>query len=115
MSNRTYLQRLHCLARFHRAGCAARRSQPQRSGRGAHGADRRRRESWWWCRRAASTLARTILHLEDRFGVHRVAKEDAGMAHGARQDTVRWPKLRRPCATSVRLHLHVVEAYNGTP
>ena len=51
------------------------------------------------CRRATSTLARTILHFDDRFGVHRLVQRTpaCGSACG------RIPSVGRSCVDRVRL------------
>ena len=79
-------------------GRPGRRSQPQpglrrRSRRGPT----HRSESL--CRRATSTLARTILHFDDRFGVHRLVQRTpaCGSACG------RIPSVGRSCVDRVRL------------
>jgi hypothetical protein len=73
------------------------RSQPQPLRRRSRRGPTHRSESL--CRRATSTLARTILHFDDRFGVHRLVQRTpaCGSACG------RIPSVGRSCVDRVRL------------
>jgi len=73
------------------------RSQPQPLRRRSRRGPTHRSESL--CRRATPTLARTILHFDDRFGVHRLVQRTpaCGSACG------RIPSVGRSCVDRVRL------------